>query len=158
MKGCDGIGSGRWGGCRPVKLAKSGVGFVSCLALAVLAGCAEIPTDRTETGVVRPARTGELFLFIYAPGPAWKDGVPLSRQGLAPHGAYMQELLSQGRLHADGGFVSDRGGMAIVIARDIGEAQAMLAADPAITSGIFSATLEHWRPRFRMDEPLPRRE
>lgn len=97
----------------------------------------------------------ELFLFIYRPGPAWREGVPMREQGLGPHGAYMQQLLNEGRLFAGGGFMSDDGGMAIVRCADIEEARAMLAADPAITSGIFTAVLRHWRPRFRTDEPLP---
>lgn len=97
----------------------------------------------------------ELFLFIYRPGPAWREGVPMREQGLGPHGAYMQQLLNEGRLFAGGGFMSDDGGMAIVRCADIEEARAMLAVDPAITSGIFTADLRHWRPRFRTDEPLP---
>jgi uncharacterized protein len=46
--------------------------------------------------------------------------------------------------------------MAIVMCANIDEARAILAADPAITSGIFVAELKQWTPRFRTDEPLPR--
>jgi hypothetical protein len=46
--------------------------------------------------------------------------------------------------------------MAIVMCADADEARAILAADPAITSGIFVAELKQWTPRFRTDEPLPR--
>lgn len=98
----------------------------------------------------------QLFLFQYAPGPAWRDGMPMREQGLAPHGAYMQRLQNEGRLFAGGGYASDDGGMAIVTAANIEEARAMLASDPAITSGIFVAELRHWRPRFRTGAPLPR--
>ncbi|GAN00438.1 hypothetical protein U91I_04104 [alpha proteobacterium U9-1i] len=97
----------------------------------------------------------QLYLFLYRPGPAWREGVPLRQQGLAPHAAYMQELQNQGRLFAGGRFGSDDGGMAIVLAADEAEAAALLAADPAITSGIFAADLKHWIPRFRVQTPLP---
>lgn len=98
----------------------------------------------------------QLFLFQYSRGPAWREGVPMREQGLAPHGVYMRQLQDQGRLFAGGGYASDDGGMAIVMCADIDEARAILAADPAITAGIFVADLRHWRPRFRTDEPLPR--
>ena len=115
-------------------------------ALAFLPACA---TAQPRAGAQ------QLFLFQYAPGPAWRAGAPLREQGLGPHGAYMQQLQDQGRLFAGGGYASNDGGMAIVTAADMEEARAMLAADPAIISGIFVAELRHWRPRFRSDAPLP---
>lgn len=96
-----------------------------------------------------------LYLFQYSPGPAWRAGVPMREQGLGPHAAYMQQLQNQGRLFAGGGYVGADGGMAVVVAANTDEARAMLAADPAIVSGIFVADLRHWRPRFRTDAPLP---
>lgn len=79
----------------------------------------------------------------------------MRQQGLGPHAAYIQQLQNEGRLFAGGGYASDDGGMAIVTAANIEEARAMLAADPAITSGIFVAELRHWQVRFRSDQPLP---
>jgi uncharacterized protein YciI len=114
--------------------------------LAAIAGAQQPSAAQT------PAR--ELFLFQYSPGPAWREGVPMREQGLGPHGAYMQQLLNEGRLFAGGGYTSDDGGMAIVIAANLDEARAILAADPAITSGIFTADLRHWRPRFYSNDPL----
>src|SRR5262245_59945220 len=102
-----------------------------------------------------PAAGAQLYLFQYAPGPAWRAGVPMRQQGLGPHAAYMQRLMDEGRLFAGGRYMNADGGMAIVTAGGIEEARAMLAADPAITSGIFVAELRHWRVRFRTDQPLP---
>jgi uncharacterized protein len=121
------------------------------MALAAAPACAHAQTPPT----VAPAAQ-QLFLFQYARGPAWRDGVPMREQGLGPHGAYMRQLQEQGRLFAGGGYSSDDGGMAIVMCADADEARAILAADPAITSGIFVAELKQWTPRFRTDEPLPR--
>lgn len=112
------------------------------------AACAQAPAPGPE---LRP----QLFLFQYTQGPAWSPGAPMREQGLGPHAAYMQQLQNEGRLFAGGGYASDDGGMAIVVARDIEEARAILAVDPAITSGIFVAELRHWRVRFRSDTALP---
>jgi uncharacterized protein YciI len=120
------------------------------IVLALSAACAS-----AQTGAPQPAAGVQLYLFQYSPGPAWRDGVPMREQGLAPHGAYMQRLMEEGRLFAGGGYASDDGGMAIITAANMDEARAILAADPAITSGIFVAQLRHWRPRFRSDRPLP---
>ncbi len=129
-----------------------GLGRRALLAAPILAAaapaCAAAQTDA-------PAAARQLFLFQYAPGPAWRAGAPMREQGLGPHAAYMAQLQSEGRLFAAGGYASDDGGMAIVMAADEPEARAMLAADPAIVSGIFVAELHHWQPRFRVDTPLP---
>jgi uncharacterized protein len=87
------------------------------------------------------------YLFIYRPGPAWKPGVPMARQDMRPHGAYIAKLDSQGRILAAGGF-PDEGGMAIIRAASVEEAQRLLAADPAVASGLFLADLKAWKPRF----------
>lgn len=122
------------------------------LALAAAPACAMAqPQTQTEAAAAQ-----QLFLFQYSRGPAWRDGVPMREQGLGPHGAYMRQLQEQGRLFAGGGYSSDDGGMAIVMCGSIDEARAILAADPAITSGIFVAELKQWTPRFRTAEPLPR--
>jgi uncharacterized protein YciI len=87
------------------------------------------------------------YVFIYRPGPAWKPGVPMARQDMRPHGAYIAKLDSEGRVVAAGGF-PDNGGMAIVRAATLDEARGLLAADPAVVSGLFLADLQPWRPRF----------
>jgi uncharacterized protein YciI len=121
------------------------------LALLAAPSCAHAQAPTVEATAAQ-----QLFLFQYSRGPAWRDGVPMRQQGLGPHGAYMRQLQEQGRLFAGGGYSSDDGGMAIVMCANIDEARAILAADPAITSGIFVAELRQWTPRFRTDEPLPR--
>lgn len=99
-----------------------------------------------------PAR--ELFLFLFRPGPAWAVGRPMARQDLRAHAAYHAALVREGRAVAGGGYVDMDGGLAIVRAADLSEARAMLAADPAIRTGVFTADVRHWRPRFYSDRPL----
>jgi uncharacterized protein YciI len=111
-------------------------------------------------GLQAPAQPGpaaaprQLFLFLYRPGPAWRVGVPMREQDLRAHAAYHAQLLHEGRSFAGGGYVGEEGGMAIVRAADRAEAEAMLAADPAIRNGVFTAELRQWAPRFHNERPL----
>lgn len=130
------------------------VAFGGAVLMAIGASASAQTVQRATPGEAA-ARGAQIFLFLYRPGPAWRLGVPMREQGLAPHGAYMQRLRDEGRLFAGGGFVETDGGMAMALAADMAEAEAMLAADPAIVSGIFVADLRHWRPRFRGEMPLP---
>lgn len=103
-------------------------------------------------GAATPAR--QLFLFLFRPGPAWQAGVPMRQQNLREHGAYHARLVNEGRSVAGGGYVGEDGGMAIVRAANRAEAEAMLAADPAIMNGVFVAELRQWQPRFHSPAPL----
>lgn len=115
--------------------------------------------EAQEAKIVKPetpaARSSQLYVFLYRAGPAWKTGQPMEKQALGPHAAYIKRLLDEGRLVGGGRFEELDGGMAIVRAASNDEAQAMLAADPAVTSGVFAAELRAWTPRFRSPEPLP---
>ena len=97
----------------------------------------------------------DLFVVFYRPGPAWQAGRPMSEQGLRPHGLYYRGLLDSGRLQAGGAYVGSDGGLAILRAADLAEARAIVAADPAVTGGIFVAEIEQWRPRFISPDPIP---
>jgi hypothetical protein len=44
--------------------------------------------------------------------------------------------------------------MPIIYASTIDEARATLAADPAVSTGIFTGEVKRWRPRFRAEGPL----
>lgn len=95
------------------------------------------------------------FLFLYRAGPAWQTGKPMSIQGLGPHGAYMGKLVSEGVVMAGGPMMDlEGGGLAIVKAKDVAEARTLLAADPAIVSGIMVADVRTWRPLLGTKAPL----
>lgn len=111
--------------------------------------------ESAPAGSVEAEHSLPLYLFTYRPGPAWKAGAPMGRQNLATHAAYWKRMVAGGRAFAAGGFSTSEGGMAIVIAANIDEARAMLAADPAILNGVFTATIEEWTPRYRTNAPLP---
>lgn len=99
----------------------------------------------------------QLFLILFRPGPAWRAGVPMRQQDLRAHGAYHDRLVREGRSVAGGGYVGEDGGLAIIRAANRAEAEAMLAADPAILNGVFAAELRQWAPRFHSGAPLVER-
>lgn len=105
---------------------------------------------RSASAQTRPP----LFVFTYSPGPSWEPGLPMTQQKLRPHADYIADLTRAGRILAAGGFVDAEGGMAIVRAADAAEAGRMLAADPAITAGVFTATLRQWFPSFGSADTL----
>jgi uncharacterized protein len=149
-------------GGRPMSLRMPALARTAAIAIAaIVAHAVYAAGDAAPANVLSAddvaAGKGGLFAVIYRPGPAWREGVPMRDQGLGPHARYMQELLDGGRLVAGGGFADDDGGMAILRAAGLEEARAILAADPAVTSGIFVGDLEEWRIRFHRDEaPRPR--
>jgi uncharacterized protein YciI len=70
-------------------------------------------------------------------------------QGLGPHGMYMTKLFQEGVVMAGGPTTDPQGGgLAVVKAKDLAEAKALLANDPAIKAGIMVADLQTWRPVF----------
>ena len=134
----------------------AGRSFAAAVALALL-----LPGLATPAGAQRPDASpaaegaADLFVVVYRPGPAWQPGRPMREQGLLPHARYIRSLLEDGRLHAGGPFVGSDGGMMVLRAADMAEVRAILDADPAIASGIFTAEIEQWWLRFRQQEPLP---
>lgn len=90
-----------------------------------------------------PAAAANTYLVVYRRGPAWVDGKPMREQpGLREHFAYYLDLHGQGRLVAGGGFTDESGGAAIIKADDDAAADAFIAADPAVKSGVFRPTLQ----------------
>lgn len=120
------------------------------LLLALLLAAAQTPASPAPA----TEHPRQLFLFLYRPGPAWRAGVPMNQQDLRAHAAYHAQLQRDGRGFAGGGYVGEDGGMAIVRAATRAEAEAILAADPAIRNGVFAAELRQWTPRFHNERPL----
>ena len=119
--------------------------------MALAAGLSAVATGALAGEMAQ----GELFVLLYKAGPAWKAGLPMHKQALATHVQYMQGLADAGKLFAGGRFMTSEAGMAIVVAASLEEARAIQAADPAVTTGVFTGEVEHWVPRFRTHHPLP---
>ncbi|HEX5262978.1 MAG TPA: YciI family protein [Phenylobacterium sp.] len=115
----------------------------TCIAILAAAMLSATTGARAQPPADQP-----LFVFIYRAGPAWKPGVPMSRQGLGPHAAYMAKLQAEGRTVAAGPMLDADSGMMIVRAPNAEAARAIMAADPSVTSGIFVVEMHPWEPRF----------
>jgi len=109
------------------------------VSLALAAGAAARAAQQP------PAASDErLYLVSYRPGPAWVAGKPLAEQPLREHGRYMLGLYTKGALKFAGPFTDDAGGAAAFEAASAEEAQAIVAADPAVSSQVFLAELHPW--------------
>lgn len=97
-----------------------------------------------------PAPARSLFIVTYSPGAAWEAGEPMAKQNLVGHLAHMKALLERGHVFAAGGFTDSGtpGGMVIMWAASLDEANALVAADPAVRDRVFAASVRAWAPRF----------
>ena len=84
------------------------------------------------------------YLVAYRPGPAWLPSKPIGEQPLKEHGRYMLGLYVKGSLKFAGPFSDNAGGAAAFEAADDEEAKAVVAADPAVVSGVFLADVHPW--------------
>jgi len=105
------------------------------------------PAEQPERRCMAPQMPAEVipqktYAFIYAPGPQWLVGRPITEQNLEAHCAYMGDLCARGQVPLGGLFVDNAGGgFALVRAKGRGEAMALLAADPAIKEGVFTGVV-----------------
>ncbi|MFC0588869.1 YciI family protein [Novosphingobium aquiterrae] len=81
-------------------------------------------------------RGGSLYAVVMGPGPAWKKGQPLRKSRSDEHWRYWQDLHDKGLVESAGPVGKDTG-FALLRARNQREANAVLAADPAIRAGRF---------------------
>jgi uncharacterized protein YciI len=92
-----------------------------------------------------PSSEKTTFLVIYRPGPGWLQGKPVSEQPLKGHGPYLLSLFEKGFLKFAGPFGDDKGGALVLEVANEAEAQALVADDPAVKSGVFLHELHPWR-------------
>lgn len=92
---------------------------------------AEPPRPVETEKPAAPVARGRLFAVVLGPGPAWKRGQPFKGPGLDEHRRYWRRLHAEGRVASAGPLGSDTG-LAVVRARNQGEAEALVASDPAV--------------------------
>jgi uncharacterized protein len=118
------------------------------------------PAEQPERHGTPPEISSEVgpqktYAFIYAPGPQWLAGRPVTEQNLGAHRAYMADLYARGRVLLGGPFLDDAGGgVALLRAKGRDEATALLAADPAIREGVFTGVVRRWHAVFNEAEDL----
>jgi uncharacterized protein YciI len=98
-------------------------------------------TAADEKQQIKPKIT---FLVIYRPGPAWLAGKSVSEQPLKEHGKYMLDLYVKGSMKFAGPFTDNSGGGVILEVADESQAEAIVAEDPAVKSGVFICEMHPW--------------
>lgn len=130
------------------------VGATSALAREGIATPAPVPVSAQSVPRV--------YVIVYRPGPSFEAGVPIMQQPLLPpHSVYMRHLVATGVTLAAGPMFTPDGGLVLIRAENLEQAQAYMAADPAVTSGMFVGQVSLWRPgldpqgRFRQQPGAP---
>lgn len=116
-------------------------GLVAGLLLAAGLGAAPTtaaPGDRDSAATQVPVAKGRLYAVALGAGAAWKKGQPFKGPGLEQHRAYWRALHKDGRVAAAGP-LGDGSGLALIRARSQKEADALIAADPAVKARILAA-------------------
>ena len=85
------------------------------------------------------------YAIVYRRGPGWIDGKSVFEQALHAHLAYMKGLSAQSILVLGGPFIDDTGGLIVVTAASLQEANALIANDPAVQEHIMCAEAHPWK-------------
>ena len=131
------------------------MGALRTLAFALMIVLAPACASAQRPSMQTPAAQ-QVFVIEYKPGPAWRTGVPMNRQALGPHAAYWTRLAREGRAIGAGPYLDVDGGIAMITAASMDEARTIVAADPAVTTGVFVGEVHAWSPRIRGAGELPR--
>ena len=125
---------------------------VAAVTFAGMAGASGGTTQETPDAATTP-RARIPFAILYHPGPAWRAGVPMEKQGLRDHFFYLRALDKDGRI-VIAGPVGPDGGLILLLARDQADADHVVAADPAVVAGLFVGKAKRFIPRFVGKAPL----
>lgn len=109
------------------------------------------PADAAEKPA--PVARGRLFAAVLGPGPKWKKGQPFKGPGLDQHRAYWKQLHNEGRV-ASAGPLGDDSGLILLRAKNQSEANALLAADPAVKARILHGVARPYRAEMISAEVL----
>jgi uncharacterized protein YciI len=86
-----------------------------------------------------------MYLVIYRPGPRVVGGKSVLEQPLKEHGKYMLSLYIKGSMKLAGPLTDDAGGAVLLAVADESDAKMIVAADPAVKSGIFVYEMHPWK-------------
>ena len=117
----------------------------ACLLGLTLALICSLPGSIAAENEPQQEQTKATYLVIYRPGPAWLAGKSVLEQPLKEHGNYMLSLYIKGSMKLAGPFTDDAGGAVLLAVADELEAKAIVAADPAVKSGIFVYEMHPWK-------------
>jgi uncharacterized protein YciI len=100
------------------------------------------------------AKSVPLFAVTYTTGPKWDAAKPPQDQTFfKEHSAHLARLRTE-NVSVLGGRYGDKG-LLLLRARDLAAARAAVDADPSVTAGTFTATVEEFRPFQHGDTRAP---
>lgn len=109
------------------------------IALGLLGASMTLPVRAQDA-----AAKESFYVLIYSQGPAWQRGVPMAKQRVGKHYAYMQSLRDTHRLFLAGPLDDTNGGLIVVRAESLDDAKSVMAHDPAIIAGVFVGDVHGW--------------
>jgi hypothetical protein len=84
------------------------------------------------------------FAILYDRGANWIEGRRLKDQPLREHLDYLLGLHKTGKVTMGGPYADETGGLVLVTAGDIDEAERIAANDPAVVAGTLKAQAKAW--------------
>ena len=117
---------------------------VVALCLALVFGWAMGRAPARPPAAPAPGRAESYYVFLYRPGPAWRQGRPVTEQPLEKHFAYMGELQRSKVLVLGGPFEDSSGAMGVIVAASLADAVRTIDADPIVADGVVTAEVRPW--------------
>jgi uncharacterized protein YciI len=114
------------------------------LLASALGAVAAGSSPESATSTVDVAAKKKTYLVVFKPGPAWVQGKRITEQPLDGHGPYMLSLYTKGVMKFAGPFTDDAGGAYVFEAASEEEADAIMAADPAVVSKVLVPERHPW--------------
>jgi len=85
------------------------------------------------------------FVLFHSPGPQWVHSLSFREQpGVMEHVAYMAAFAENGTLLLGGPFLDNSGGMMILKAETMEEAEKIANDDPTVKSGLLNVQVRQW--------------
>jgi hypothetical protein len=81
---------------------------------------------------------------LYERGPNWLESQPMKEQPLRDHLEYLLALHKEGKVIMGGPYADETGGLVVLVADGIDEAERIIASDPAIVAGVLKARVKAW--------------
>src|SRR5262245_53775382 len=116
---------------------------IAVLCLAAVS-CASSPKE--EAMAPAPDAPPQIVYAIrHLPGPKWVAGKPPQQQpGIGEHIAHMQSWDQKKILVCGGPFLDGTGGLCVVRAASMEEAEALAKSDPAVAAGLLAPEVHPW--------------
>ncbi len=123
------------------------------LIIGLLCGPLFHPSAFAESSTSPNANAAMLYAIVYEAGPTWQHDKPMEKQNIREHAVYMKKLFDSGIIHVAGPF-GPKGGLVLFYAANQSEADAIMANDPAVKTGLFTGAVNRYQPPFLNPSPI----